>query len=220
MNTAEASTVLKEGTLVSTRVGTSGGWYNNIVLKLEDQKISLSLINSYLENTILVDTNMSIKYTNEFFEYLFEGSVVDIDPNYPGVVTISIKKADELVNTRFFPRYDAYLASTIKTQYDNDLHFSVVNNICLGGMAFISKVELEYGEEAEVLVYLNKHDAINVKGKIIRKNKKANYYSYSMQFTEMLEESSNQLANYLSAMDERNCHLQNHFFECIKDKLK
>lgn len=205
--------------LVSTRVGTSPAWYNNIILKLDDKSITLSLIGSYLENTIMPDCPMVIKYTNEFFEYVFEGQVQDIKPSFPSCVTIQVKKVEELVNTRFFPRYDVYIPATIKPQWDQDSHFIIVNNVCLGGMAFLYRRELDYGEEAEVTVYISDKETVESKGKIIRKSQKGNLFHYSMQYTEMMEASNNKLADYLALLDEENALLQGNFFEHIKDKI-
>ena len=206
--------------LVSTKLGNSSAWYNNILYKVEDSKLTLSLKDSYLENTIVLNSHFNIKFTNEFFEYIFEGIVIEINPIPPSYVKVLIKKADELVNTRFFPRYDTYIASTLKMLWNDNLYFSIVNNICLGGMAFVCDHEMDYGEEAEVCVYIPDIETICTRGKVIRKSHKNNLFSYSMQFIQMDEANSIRLSNYLTSIDEQNSNLIDFYFKNIKDKLK
>jgi hypothetical protein len=219
LNTTVIKYILKEGLLVNTRLGPGNVWYNNIIYKVDDTHIVLSLIDSYLENIIMLNSHLELKYANEFFEYVFEGIVVDINPKHPRSVTVLVKKAEELVNTRFFPRYDTYIASTIKNLWDDVWHFSIVNNICLGGMAFICKHELNYGEEIDICIYLPNVEVICTRGKVLRKRYTNNLFNYSLQFIQMDEGGSIRLSNYLAIADEINSNLTNFFLEYVKDQL-
>jgi hypothetical protein len=219
LNTTVIKYILKEGLLVSTRLGPGNVWYNNIIYKVDDTRIVLSLIDSYLENIIMLNSHFELKYANEFFEYVFEGIVVDINPKHPRCVTVLVKKAEELVNTRFFPRYDTYIASTIKKLWDDVWHFSIVNNICLDGMAFICKHELNYGDEIDICIYLPDVEVICTRGKVLRKRHTNNLFNYSLQFIQMDETGSIKLSDYLAIADEINSNLTNFFLEHVKDQL-
>lgn len=219
MNTFAAKSILKEGTLVSTKLGNCNAWYNNIIYKIDEDQMVMSLIDSYLENTIMINSHLDVKYSNEFFEYIFEGTVVAIEPKSPRSITILIKRAEELVNTRSFPRYDTYIASTVKLLWEDTLHFSIVNNICLGGMAFVCKRELDYGEEANVCIYIPDFEVICSRGKIIRKTRKNNIFNYSMQFVDMDEANSIRISDYLASIDGINSELKEAFEKNVKEKV-
>lgn len=220
LNANIVSTVLKEGTIIRTKVGNSPAWYQNIVFKCEDDTVNIALIESYIENIIMLGTNISLKCANEYFEYLFEGVVSGINPEYPSSVTVHVTKASEMINTRTFPRYDVYLASNIKPLWDDSFHFAIVTNICLGGMAFLLKHQFDYGEDLDISVFIPENSqSVCAKGRIIRRSIKTNFIDYSMQFNEMDEQNSIILSNYLTTLEENWITVQNDFFDNIKKYL-
>lgn len=205
--------------IVNTRVGSGNIWYQNIVYKCEDHQLCLALVQEYLESTVLIGTTIFIKYANEYFEYLFEGKVTDIKISSPSHITLKISNCEEMINTREFPRYDIYLASEISPIWDDVKHFCIAINISLGGMAFVSKHDFDYGEESKIKVFLPGDKTVAAKGKTIRKSAKNDYICYSMQFTEMTEEGSILLSNYLTHLDDKLTEMRNHFFNEIKPNL-
>lgn len=219
MKSVNISSVLNEGMIVNTKVGSGNIWYQNIVYKCEDNQLCLALVQEYLESTVLIGTTIFTKYANEYFEYLFEGTVTDIKISGPGHITLKISKGEEMINTREFPRYDIYLPSEIRPIWDDIKHFCIAINISLGGMAFVSKHDFDYGEESEVHVFLPCDKIVAAKGKTIRKSAKNDHICYSMQFTEMTEESSILLSNYLTCLDDKLNEIRTHFFNEVKPKL-
>ena len=219
LNAASASSFLKEGTIINTRIGSNSVWYQNIVFKSDGNIVCIRLLDSYLGNMIMPGTGFAIKQTNEYFEYLFEGVVTGIKADFPAYVTIYVNKADEIINTRVFPRYDTYLASNIRPYWDESPYFSIVTNISLGGVAFVSRHQFDYGEECDVSIYLPGSRMILCKGKVIRRNIKSDYTDYSMQFTEMNEDNSNYLSDYLESLGVKIEKLKSDFFENIKNRL-
>ncbi|MCX7923124.1 MAG: PilZ domain-containing protein [Clostridia bacterium] len=221
MNVNMISSILKEGMIVSTKISPNHTWYQNILYKCEDNLLYTSLINSYVENIIMIGTTITVKYANEFFEYLFEGVVSSINTDYPAHVVININKAEEMINTRTFPRYEVYLASTLKPIWFESSHFSVVTNLSLGGMAFLCKEQFEYGEELDTCIYLpGNANIVRGKGKVIRKNPKLHVIDYSMQFIEMDEDCSNIISSFITSLEDDYQKLQNNFFENIKKFFK
>jgi hypothetical protein len=179
----------------------------------------MSLINSYLENIIMLGSNLVIKYANEYFEYISEGVVCEIAADETPYIVLQINKSEEVINTRAFPRYDIYLASNIKPFGSPASLFSIVTNVSLSGMAFISKYEFDYSEENEIDILIPGQQKIYAKGKIIRKSVKKEYFDYSMQFTDMDDLNNNILSDYLSQLEDDRVNLQSYYQENIKDKL-
>jgi len=97
------SKVLKEGTVVNTKLKNGDIWIQNIVYRTEKHMISIALLNEYLENIIMLGQTITIKYSSEHSEILFEGEIVKIRPEYPSYITIDIKDIKEVKNTRVFP---------------------------------------------------------------------------------------------------------------------
>jgi hypothetical protein len=216
LNAMAVSTILKQGMIIRTKLNSSLTWYENIVYKIEANTVYISLKPSYIENIILPGMTMFLKYTNEYFEYLFEGIVSEIKPFNPGFITISVNKAEEMINTREFPRYEVYLASDITPCYSETSCFSIITNICLGGMAFLAKYQFDYGEETEVLIYLPNYETVKAKGKIIRRNHKTNYIDYSMQFIDMDECHSILLSKFVASLEDGWTKMRFEFDEYIK----
>lgn len=192
---------MREGTTISTRLGSSLTWYRNIVYKSEGNCLYLALIEQYLENIIIPGSSISIKYINEYFIYLFEGTVCDIKARHPGYLTVRVTNAEEIINSRLSPRYDVYIAAAIKPGWDDKDCFAVITDISFGGLAFMCTYKFDYNEELEVSAYLPSGGIVTAKGKIIRKNQKNTIFDYSLQFNEINESDCSLLSRYLSSLE-------------------
>ena len=217
MNAASVSTILKEGTIIYTRLGSNpnGAWYQNIVCKSESSTVCIPLIDTYLQSLIMIGTSISLKFGNEYFEYLFEGVVSNIKVDYLGLITVNVNKAEERINTRAYPRYDIYLASTISPLWSETPYFCIVTNLSFIGIAFASKYQFDSGEECDSSIYLPNHKIIRSKGKIVRKSVFNNIIEYGIHFTELTEENSCLLSDYLTELDEDKVRLQNLVLEYV-----
>lgn len=212
MNSAAASSILKSGIIIGTKLTPNSTWYSNIIYDSEGNILRIPLTEEYLKNYILVGSTITLKHTGEYYEYLFEGIISNIDTSvHPALLTININTIEELINTRAFPRYDTHLASTVRPAWDEKPHFCIATNICLGGMAFISKSNFDYGEESEVYIYLPENLIAYAKGKVIRKSARHGYMDYSMQFIEMTEDNSNLLSSYIATLDSEMQRLKDSF---------
>ncbi|MCX7710186.1 MAG: PilZ domain-containing protein [Clostridia bacterium] len=220
MNAASVSSLLHEGSVISTRIGQNSIWYRNVVYSTQDNMIQLGLTVDYLENLIMPGSKIILKHTCEYFEYIFEGIVSNIQTAMPANITVHINKAEEIINTRIFPRYDTYFASDMKPVWDDKTYFSIITNISLGGVAFASKHVYDYGEECDVCIYMPNSPKICCRGKVIRKSDKGEYIDYSMQFVDMDEENSNRVSEYLDMQGEIVEKMKADFFENVKKHLK
>ncbi len=219
MNPESASSFLKPGTIVNTRVGSNSIWYRNIVYSCQGAEVCLGLTDSYLENIIMPGMKFSIKLTGEYFEYIFEGSVTGIKSYHPARIFIQVGRAQEVINTRAFPRFDAYLSSSLRPLWDSTSHFCITTNISLGGIAFVTKCSYECGDELEVYIFLPGGKLINCNGKIIRKSVRGELVDYNMQFIEMDEENSNILSDYIEYLDESLTKLKARYINDIQPLL-
>ena len=213
-------TILKEGTVVSTKLATSNIWHQNIVYKVEDNSVSIALITGYLESIIMPGQTMTIKLTNEDMEYLLFGSISEIQPQFPSLVTIDIHNIRDLKNSRVFPRYDVYVAANIKTKNSEDEHFAIIHDISLTGMAFYSKRDFSTAtEQLNLTIFLPNKHIIAAKGTIIRKVSYDSYIDYGINYTDMQEENNNSLYAFFSTLEEEKSRLRDTFFKSIKKHL-
>lgn len=207
MNSEAAAAILKEGSHVSTKLGNGLAWFRNIVFRSDGKYIHLALIDRYLENVIVVGNHMTIKFFNEFFVYLFEGVIHTIQAGNPGYIIVQIDDAEEIINTRMSPRYDAYLSANLRAPWDNSYHFSVITDLSYGGMAFMCTHRFDYGEEIEVTAFLPFNQIFQTTGKVIRRTMRNNIIDYSMQFVLIDESNCNLLSKYFTRLDAENASM-------------
>lgn len=207
MNAEAVSAILKEGSPISTRIGAHPAWYRNIVYKSEGSLVHLSLVDRYLENVILPGSNISIKFFNEFFVYMFNGIIHNIYAGCPGCIIVQIIECEEIINTRLSPRYDTYLPANLKPDWDSMFHFSIITDMSYGGMAFLCTHRFDYNEEVLVNAYLPMNQIFQSRGKVIRRNIRNNTIDYSMQFSEIDEENCSLLSKYFARLDAENASL-------------
>ncbi|NLL07242.1 MAG: PilZ domain-containing protein [Clostridiaceae bacterium] len=213
-------TILKEGVVVYTRLSASNFWHQNIVYKVENNSVSLALIPGYLESIIMTGQTLTIKLTNEDIEYLFIGHISEIRPHFPSLITVDIKNIKDLKNCRVFPRYDVYVAASIKSENSDDDHFAIIHDISLSGMAFYSKKDFSIAsEQLNLTIFLPNKNIIVAKGTVTRKMTYDSYIDYGMSYTDMQEENNNSLYDFFSMLEVEKSKLRDTFFKSIKKHL-
>jgi hypothetical protein len=219
MTSVFVPSILNEGTVVGTRLENCVTWYQNIVYRIKNNIVDIALIDGYIRSLIMPGMVMALKLTNEYFEYIFEGTVLNINLEYPSFITLQITKTDELINSREFPRFDIYIPSYIKSSWSEASYFSILTNLSLTGTAFRSKGHFDCGEECTAAIFLANNSHVKVKGKIVRISTKTPAWDYSIHFTDMVEDSSNLIYSYFMCLDEKAKQLQADFFKNIKKYL-
>lgn len=214
-----ASAILKEGTIVGTKLDVCTAWYRNIIYRCEEDTVLVALLDKYLENLIIPGVRFQIRYFNEYFVYLFDGEVTGIQAQHPAYIQVRITKAEELINSRLSPRYDTYLSVRLKSVWDDTPYFAVATNLSFGGMAFTSTQRFDYGDELELSISFPDNKQINAKGKVIRRALKGNSIDYSMQFVEIDEYNTSLLSRHFSSLEDEMLAMQQKFFNEIRDLL-
>jgi len=214
------SKVLTEGAIVSTRLAASNIWLQNIIYRSNNHKVSISLLNEYLENIIMVGHPIVLKHTSEWNEILFESEIVEIHPDFPSHVKVNITGIKEQKNIRAFPRYDVYLASNVTAgEYVND-SFAIIHNISLVGVAFYSRVDLHPEEDnVKITMYLTNNRTVSAVGKINRKVPHTDFIEYGFQFTKMHEDNNNTLSSYFGLLEIDRTSLREEYINCIKKHM-
>lgn len=203
-----------------TRLSASNVWHQNIVYKVENNSVSLALIPGYLESIIMTGQTLTIKLTNEDIEYLFIGHISEIRPHFPSLITVDIKNIKDLKNCRVFPRYDVYVAASIKSENSDDDHFAIIHDISLSGMAFYSKKNFSIAsEQLNLTIFLPNKNIIVAKGTVTRKMTYDSYIDYGMSYTDMQEENNNSLYDFFSMLEVEKSKLRDTFFKSIKKHL-
>lgn len=220
MDKVDVPLLLKEGSPVGTKLNCNGGvWHANIVYKVEDNKVYMPLLDRYLENMLAIGSGIALKYSSEYYEYLFEGAVSSINPGHPAFITVNVNKVRENIDTRMFPRYDACLAMNIRPLWSDTRFFAVVTNICFGGILFACPHKFDSDEELEIMIYLPCQSVVCAKGKIICKRPKGNLTEYSLQFIDMDEINGSLLSSYFQSLEESRARMFRHFLKEAYQKL-
>lgn len=219
MNSNAAASILEEGAVVRTKPGGSNTWYRDIVYGCSENIVYTALMPFHLESLVMPESGILLKYSNEFYEYLFEGKVRNICPDFPGYITIQLENIEELINTRNYHRVETYIAAVAKSSWDEEQKYGVVTNICQGGAAFTSNSDLDYGEEIEIGICLSDYSKTASRGKIVRKIQKGSNFDYSIQFTDISEEDIGRICDYMASLEEERSKMQSYFFDNIKSRL-
>jgi hypothetical protein len=212
--------VLKEDMVIGTRLASSNIWLQNIVYKVENHMITTGLLTEYLENIIMLGQNMTLKVSNPKTEFLFDGEIVKINPDFPSHVTLKIRDIKKLKNIRTYPRYDVYLGATIKPFDSDEEYFAIVHNISLVGMAFYSRDDLKMGDQKyEISVYLSDSKVVKATGKVTRVSLKEHFSDYGFQYFELNEESKILLSEHFDSIEDEKDKLHEEFLTCVKKHL-
>ncbi|NMB33729.1 MAG: PilZ domain-containing protein [Clostridium sp.] len=212
--------VLKEDTVVNARLSTSSIWMPNIVYKVENQLVYIGLLNEYLENIIMIGQKMFLKTSNSQTEFLFEGDIAKISPDFPSYVAIEIKTIRKLKNTRSSPRHDVYLGALVKPSKTGEEVFSIAHNISLNGMAFYSRSDLAVdNQQIDVWIRLPNSKTIKTRGKVKRMSIKEHFSDYGFQYTELDNESKTLLSNFFNCLEKEKTKLREEFSNNIKKHL-
>ena len=189
------SKLIIPGSLVSFRISKQASWTLNIVSKCGGDTINLPLSADLMKACLFIGTNVDIKYNNDYFEYIINGSIVKIELSGSPYIKVKINKIVENVNHRFFPRLDVCLPAAICSA-DNTFYCNVTN-LSLGGTAFLIDKEISLNSTCEINILLEYNSSVYARGTILRSSKEDSLHKYSMMFTFMEEENSNRLYSYL-----------------------
>lgn len=213
MNLNKVPSILKKGVMISTMLDSSYVWQKNVVEEAESNIVYISLLDCYVSSLIMQGIEMTLKYTTEYYEYIFQGIVSSISLNNHGHVAVTVNKIEEKINTRAFTRYDIYLPSNIKLESGKTSYFSIVTNISLKGMSFTSNHEFNYDDKCSVAIHLPDMVKLDLCGSIRRKIFKGSFVDYGMHFYKIPDSTAKNLSNYIMTLENGNQKLQTVFSE-------
>lgn len=200
MNRVCITKLLSPGSLISLRVHDDTYWSLNILYRCIEDELDIPLTSDLFNHCIFINSNITIKYRNEYFEYLIYGSISKIDLCGLPYIRIKIQNIFQTKNNRMFPRQDVHFPANLSMPGSN-IYFCMVSNISLGGLSFVTNQDLYSNLECEINIYLDEITSIYAKGNINRCNYKNSLSEFSMQFTYMNEDNSNTLYNFLHSID-------------------
>lgn len=200
MNKICITKLIVPGSLISVRKYNRPDWYLNIVSHCSGEDIDIPFTPDLMKACLFVDTNIVIKYKNDFFEYIISGRIVNIELSGSPYVRINVVDIIENINHRIFPRQDVYLPATL-SHANGEAYYCNVFNISLGGTALLLDRDLPDGCEREANIMLNDRSSVYCRGMILRHSSENSLSKYSMKFTFMDDENSNRLYAYLTSLD-------------------
>ncbi len=200
MNKICISKLMVPGSLISVRIHNQSNWCLNIISRCSSDGIDIPLTADLMKACPFVNTNISIKYKNDFFEYIITGIITDIELSGSPYIRIEAVDIIENINHRIFPRQDVYLPATLSYNAD-EVYYCNVLNISLGGTSFLLDREITGGCEYEASIILTNRNSVYCRGIILRYSAEESLHKYSMKFTFMDDENSNRLYAYLTSVD-------------------
>ena len=220
MNTSAVTAILNEGMMVGARLGSSAPWHGNIIYEVAGSAVRIAYIDKFMNEFVEPGCPAWIKYSNDYFIYYFSGIVKSISTDYPEYVTVKINTAEEIINSRLFPRYDVRLKASLKPAWDDEIYQCTVTDISYGGAAFICTHKFDSNEQLEMLLYLPDNVTAKITGKMVRrKGSQSTLADSSIQFIECDNSSNKLLSVYFSKLEEEASKIYDHYITDIKGKL-
>lgn len=133
-------------------------------------------------------------------EYMIEGEPNAINLLEYFEITVKVNDLDSLKNLRKSKRYYVSYASYINTKQIKNI-FGVVKNISMSGIKISSKGNADIGELIEVTINIDKVNRLNLKGKVVRKNKYGDIFEYGIETTELSGKSQKIMNDFLNKLE-------------------
>lgn len=209
MNSACISKLIIPGALISFRIFNQTVWSLNIVSQCSGDTLNIPLTNDLMKACLFTNTNVEIKYRNEYFEYNIKGVISKIELSASPYINVKIDHVAANLNHRVFPRLDVCLPATLTN--GNESYYCSTSNLSLGGVAFLMDREIPVNTCCEINILLEDSSSVYAKGEILRMSREDSLYKYSMMFNFMEEENSNRLYSYLLSLEDSYSSLRNKY---------
>jgi len=203
MNPSIVSSLLREGMMVGVRVGTNAPWHGNVIYAVNGSTVKLAYIEKFMKDFAKPGNNVWVKYSNDYYIYYFTGKVEKFVSEPSESVLVELEHAEEMINSRLFPRYDVRLQAVIKPVWDNEAYECTVTDLSYGGAAFVCEHKFDSNEYIDMTLYLTNGKSVHVSGKVIRRRSTIGELTgHAAQFIECDNKENRQLAEYFAQLEE------------------
>lgn len=168
--------------------------------------IDVLLQGNDINSNISIGTQVVCKFEHKDYEYVIDGSILDVCEVAPVTVTIQVSEIKKIVNRRKDIRYEVDINGVLRKINGSKQTQCIIKNISRGGAAITcNRGDLDKGKSEVVLQTTTDDSVISIKAKVLRKteinakdNTLAKHYSYGLQFKDITPEQSYRLDMFIS----------------------
>lgn len=199
--------LLKPDSIIYTRCCDSDEWLPNIIKDNDDSSIRINLNDYYIEKGLMVGDAIEVRFSYSHNEYLFDGKIIDIDIYNTYTINVLINSVNIFEDKRKHFRFYAKLGASLKAS-DTKGMYSIVTNISLGGLALVSKSDIDIDTTIVIDLFLSSKNVIPITGIIVRKKPLTYGYEYGIAIVSSDESSHEKLKEFISKLSEKyNYHI-------------
>ncbi len=218
MNASIVPHILKEGMMVGVKAGLDAQWHASVLCEVADCSIRVPYLESLMKDAE-PGSPIYVKYSNDYFVYCFSGKVKTVDADLPKSIYAKLDYAEEMINTRLFPRYDVELKATLRPIWDDETFECTVTDLSYGGAAFVCEHKFDGNESIEMNLYLPDDVCIRITGKVIRRRSTgSNQICHAAQFIECDSISNRHLSAYFSHLENEASKMYAQYLNEYKNK--
>ena len=184
--------IIQDGALIRTQIGMSG-WESSIIISHNEDIVQINLVQEYYKMAVMTGDPIKCKYYFNEKEYLFEGQVDKVIIYDVPSMFIKITNVEIFRNKRKNVRVDVRLGANIWVKGNENFAYCVIDNLSANGLGLISRVELGMGKELKIDIFLDYHNILTVKGRIVREKRVNEYYEVGFEIDKNDKEGSENL---------------------------
>jgi hypothetical protein len=174
--------------------------YNTSILYYDDSIIRVQTDDEIDIVKVLEGDHVVLFLSKDKIEYSICGEIAAIDTYSPFKVDIKVDKIENMKDLRKYKHYFVSELGQIKVVGQSDKKNIIIKNISFGGVKFKLVDELNLDDRTDFLLR-TEEVKFSFKGKIVRKNKKENFYEYGLELVEITESNLLMLHRYMNSFE-------------------
>lgn len=180
------NSVIVPGLLIKTKFPHNGEWITNIIESVNNDIISVPLVESYFKKNSLIEDDIMIEFFDNEHQYNIDGRILKIDITGSQTMSIQVLNFSTYRNKRKSVRHYINMGASIKTPIEDNL-MAIVTNVSKTGICFVTKWELDLGTEITLNILLSLNEIITFKGKVVRMEPVSFGFEHAIELEENLE---------------------------------
>jgi len=201
----EKERIFRRGTVISIKHPSIFEPVLNVIQKVDSNNIYFKLSKSFLKNNVLKGDTMSCQIFNDKYEYVLEGTIIDIDIHNPKYVQFGINEIKRYMNNRSVKRYLVSIQASISLEQTNKSIYSIIKNISIDGVNAVFREVINKNALVNITIsaFINKEETLQFKARVVRSINRSCYTEYGFRIIE-IDESNKNLLNRLIYCLEKN----------------
>ena len=196
--------LVHRGSPIRTQVQDSIEWIPNTIVNVYEVTDEIEIIfdDRYLDELILVGDAMKITYKENEWEYIIDAWITGIKVEANKIITLKVASIKKITNLRKDERYSVNYGAVIYGINADEGKFSVVTNISVSGLAFVTRESFVVGELVRIAILLPS-SSFMIDAEIVRSMSSLKGMEYGVKFIREDEQAVDEIIALINDLKER-----------------